>query len=209
MTSSNNDPNEELDTVQRQINSKTNESLESTRRMVGLAAESQEIGVNTLVMLDEQGEQLNRIDGGLDNIHIHMNEAEKNLTQLQKCCGLFVLPWQRVRRRPLMNSNTSITSERSSTTTTKEPRLAMMPADGIPSNGYITRVTNDNREDEMDDNLQLVHSYLGNLKSMAVDMGDTLGNQNKQLENMKHKTDVQDNRINAANKTTQNLIRRA
>ena len=54
--------NDELTGVQRQINQKTNESLESTRRMLGLVAESQELGTNTMIALDEQGEQLNKIE---------------------------------------------------------------------------------------------------------------------------------------------------
>jgi hypothetical protein len=53
---------EELNGVQRQINKKTNESLESTRRMLGLVAESQEVGTNTMIALDEQGEKLNKIE---------------------------------------------------------------------------------------------------------------------------------------------------
>ena len=52
----------ELDGIQRQINERTNQSLESTRRMIGMVAESQEVGTKTMVMLDEQGEQLNRIE---------------------------------------------------------------------------------------------------------------------------------------------------
>ncbi|CAF4418750.1 unnamed protein product, partial [Rotaria magnacalcarata] len=56
--------------------------------MLGLVAESQEIGTNTMVALDEQGEKLKRIEEGLDNIHAGMTEAERNLTNLQKCCGL-------------------------------------------------------------------------------------------------------------------------
>ncbi|CAF4863039.1 unnamed protein product, partial [Rotaria socialis] len=74
--------------VHTQINQKTNESLESTRRMLGLVAESQEVGANTMITLDEQGEKLKRIEEGLDNIHAGMTEAERNLTNLQKCCGL-------------------------------------------------------------------------------------------------------------------------
>ncbi len=53
---------DELDGIHTQMNKTTNESLESTRRMVGLVAESQEVGVNTMVMLDDQGEKLNRIE---------------------------------------------------------------------------------------------------------------------------------------------------
>lgn len=62
-SNNNNGPqNDERDEIQRQINKTTNESLESTRRMLGLTAESQEIGNNTMIMLDEQGEKLKRIE---------------------------------------------------------------------------------------------------------------------------------------------------
>ncbi|CAF4509572.1 unnamed protein product, partial [Rotaria sp. Silwood2] len=96
-TSNNNDEEatDELDAIRKQINQTTNESLESTHRMVDLVVESQDVSTNTMKMLHEQGEQLNRIDHGLDNIHAEMTEAEKNLTNLQKCCGLCVLPWKR------------------------------------------------------------------------------------------------------------------
>lgn len=85
----------------------------------------------------------------------------------------------------------------------------MAGEEGMPSKGYITRITNDDREEEMDDNLQLVGSYLGNLKNMALDMGDTIENQNKQLDRIAVKTDAEQIRIVSANKKTQDLIRRA
>lgn len=65
MYPSNNDRatgNDELDGIRTQINAKTDQSLESTRRMLGLVAESQEVGTNTMIMLDDQGEKLKRIE---------------------------------------------------------------------------------------------------------------------------------------------------
>jgi hypothetical protein len=53
---------EELSGIQRQINQTTNESLESTRRMLGLVIESEEVGNKTMVMLDQQGEKLDQIE---------------------------------------------------------------------------------------------------------------------------------------------------
>ena len=55
------------------------------------------------------------------------------------------------------------------------------------------RITNDAREDEMEDNMQVVGSVLGNLKSMAADMGGEIDRQNKQLD----KIDVKVNLHNA------------
>ena len=85
----------------------------------------------------------------------------------------------------------------------------MAGEEGMPSGGYVTRITNDDREVEMDDNLQLVGSYLGNLKNMALDMGDTIENQNKQIDRIGDKSEVGIKRVEAANKRTQDLIRRA
>lgn len=53
------------------------------------------MGIRTLVALDEQGEQLDRVEENLDQINVDMKEAERNLTGLEKCCGLCVCPWRR------------------------------------------------------------------------------------------------------------------
>ncbi len=141
-----------------------------------------------------------------------MDEAEENLTNLQKCCGLCVLPWNRVRRkrRPYTNSTASNSSEISSPTS-QEPKLRMSGGDeGMPTGGYITRINkDDDREEEMDDNLQLVSSYLGNLKNIALDMNDTITNQTKQIDRITDKSDSGVDRVNAANKQTQKILRKA
>lgn len=43
------------------------------------------------------------------------------------------------------------------------------------------RITNDAREDEMEENLDQVGSIIGNLKNMASDMGSELDKQNKHI----------------------------
>lgn len=49
------------------------------------------------------------------------------------------------------------------------------------------RVTNDAREDEMEENLAHVGSIIGNLKSMALDMGNEIDTQNVQIERIQGK----------------------
>lgn len=46
---------------------------------------------NVVFSYDET-EQLDRIEEGMDQINADMREAEKNLTGMEKCCGLCVLP---------------------------------------------------------------------------------------------------------------------
>ncbi|PNJ16046.1 SNAP23 isoform 15, partial [Pongo abelii] len=83
--------------IQQRAHQITDESLESTRRILGLAVESQDAGIKTITMLDEQKEQLNRIEEGLDQINKDMRETEKTLTELNKCCGLCVCPCNRTK----------------------------------------------------------------------------------------------------------------
>ena len=52
---------------------------------------------------------------------------------------------------------------------------------GAAGGGYIKRITNDAREDEMEENLTQVGSFLGNLKIMALDMGNDTEAQNRQV----------------------------
>ena len=65
--------------------------------MKQMMEEATDAGVNTLVMLDEQGEQLERIEEGMDQINNDMRQAEEQLNNLEKCCGCCVCPWNRVR----------------------------------------------------------------------------------------------------------------
>ncbi|XP_009862785.1 PREDICTED: synaptosomal-associated protein 23 isoform X2 [Apaloderma vittatum] len=148
--------------IQLRANQVTDESLESTRRILGLAIESQDVGIKTITMLDEQGEQLNRIEEGMDQINKDMREAEKTLTELNKCCGLCVCP--------------------------------------------CNRITNDAREDEMDENLTQVGNILGNLKNMALDMGNEIDAQNKQIDRINVKADTNRERIEQANVRAKKLI---
>ncbi|KAK3753328.1 hypothetical protein QZH41_015279 [Actinostola sp. cb2023] len=133
--------------------------------MLQMSEETQDVGIKTLVTLDEQGEQLDRVEEGLDQINVDMKEAEKNLTGMEKCCGLCVCPGK--------------------------------------------RITNDDREDEMDENLGQVSNIIGNLKSMAVDMGNEIDTQNRQLERINAKAESNDARINVANKRARDILRNA
>ena len=56
------EPGHQNGDVHSQINAITDESLESTRRMLALCDESKEAAISTLVNLDDQGEQLETIE---------------------------------------------------------------------------------------------------------------------------------------------------
>ena len=63
-----------------------------------------------------------------------------------------------------------------------------VPDGGSGSNQqYVRRINNDAREDEMEENMQAVGGILGNLKSMATDMGSEIEKQNQQLDRINEK----------------------
>ncbi|ERE70831.1 synaptosomal-associated protein 23 isoform X1 [Cricetulus griseus] len=200
--------------IQLRAHQVTDESLESTRRILGLAIESQDAGIKTITMLDEQGEQLNRIEEGMDQINKDMREAEKTLTELNKCCGLCVCPCNRAKKFESGknykatwgdggdNSPSNVVCKQPGRVTNGQPQQTT----GAASGGYIKRITNDAREDEMEENLTQVGSILGNLKNMALDMGNEIDAQNQQIQRITEKADTNKDRIDIANTRAKKLI---
>ncbi|XP_066487158.1 synaptosomal-associated protein 23 [Tiliqua scincoides] len=199
--------------IQLRAHQVTDESLESTRRILGLAIESQDTGIKTITMLDEQGEQLNRIEEGMDQINKDMREAEKNLTELNKCCGLCVCPCNRTKNFESSKSYKSAWGDgvenSADHVVSKQPGRVVgyqQQTSGGTTGGYITHVTNDAREDEMEENLTQVGNILGNLKHMALDMGNEIDSQNKQIDRINEKADTNKERIDQANLKAKKLI---
>lgn len=54
--------------IQLRANQVTDESAESTRRILNLATEAQDAGIKTIPSLVERGEQLKHTEGGIDQI---------------------------------------------------------------------------------------------------------------------------------------------
>ena len=57
----------------------------------------------------------------------------------------------------------------------------------------------------MEDNIGQLSSGLTNLKQMALDMGNEVGNQNAQLTRVANKAKVLDSRLHTANERADNL----
>ncbi|KAH1172091.1 synaptosomal-associated protein 23 [Mauremys mutica] len=198
--------------IQLRAHQVTDESLESTRRILGLAVESQDAGIKTVTMLDEQGEQLTRIEEGMDQINKDMREAEKTLTELNKCCGLCVCPCNRTKNFESDKSYKSawgdgVENSTDRVVSSQPGRVTNQPQTTVgASGGYITRITNDAREDEMDENLAQVGNILGNLKNLALDMGSEIDSQNKRIDRINEKADTNKDRIDQANVRAKKLI---
>ncbi|KAA0708463.1 Synaptosomal-associated protein 25-A [Triplophysa tibetana] len=218
------DMRNELSDMQQRADQLADESLESTRRMLQLVEESKDAGIRTLVMLDEQGEQLERIEEGMDQINKDMKDAEKNLNDLGKFCGLCSCPCNKhtaaiidvsdyqVLRLPIIlcrmksgaskawgNNQDGVVASQPARVVDEREQMAI-------SGGFIRRVTEDARENEMDENLEQVGGIIGNLRHMALDMGNEIDTQNRQIDRIMEKADSNKTRIDEANQRATKML---
>lgn len=75
-----------------------------------------------------------------------------------------------------------------------------------PTGPIVPVITNDDREKEMEENMQGVSSILTTLKTQATEMNKELDKQNQQLDRVTHKATHQEVVIKAANKRTEKLL---
>ncbi|XP_019641211.1 PREDICTED: synaptosomal-associated protein 25-like isoform X2 [Branchiostoma belcheri] len=200
---------DETAAIQKRCDEVTDESLESTRRMLSLMEEGKEEGIKTLVALDEQGEQLEKIEEGLDQINKDMKIAEGALKDLEKCCGLCVLPWNRTKDFDKeQESENPWKANEDGQVVNSQPVRMDDPSQTVQLSGdFIMRVNKDDaREDEMNENLGQVNSLIGNLKHMAVDMGTEIEGQNRQIDRIKSKSDYNEMRVKSANQRATKLL---
>ncbi|KAI1285751.1 Synaptosomal-associated protein 23 [Halotydeus destructor] len=195
--------------LQAQIDGTTDQSLESTRRIRQMAEETNEIGVKTLAQLDEQGDQLDRIEQDLDTIATDVRSAQKSLNKMDKWFGLVRMPW--TKKAPKHKVAPAASADAGSSHSSAGPAPARPPAaswsGGKEGGGpMVSRITGDAREDEMEENLQAVGGILGNLRNMALDMGSTIDGQNRQLGRITAKTEHVSGSVDATNLHTQRLL---
>ncbi|GFQ69844.1 synaptosomal-associated protein 25 [Trichonephila clavata] len=196
----------ELEQLQFKANQVTDESLESTRRMMALCDESKEAGIRTLVALDDQGEQMDRIEEDMDKINADMKEAEKNLEGMEKCCGICVCPCNK--SSDFKEDASTWKASEDGKIVNNQPARVMDDRNGAgPMGGYIAKITNDAREEEMEDNMQQVSTMIGNLRNMAIDMGSEMESQNRQLDRINLKAESNKTRITSANQRASKLLK--
>ncbi|XP_020642950.1 synaptosomal-associated protein 25 isoform X1 [Pogona vitticeps] len=197
-----------LENLEQRVHQINHESLESTLRMLQYIEKSKDAGIQTLVMLDDQGEQLDRIEDGLDQIIQDMKEAEKNLTDMGQCCGLFACPCAKLKSSKALEASKAAAGSTEENVVSRQP---CMVADGnqmVMSGPFIPRKTND-VEEEIEQNLIQVESMLSNLRSMAMDVSNEIDIQNKQVENIREKAIANVVSINEANNQTTKMLKKA
>ncbi|CAG2178481.1 unnamed protein product [Oppiella nova] len=207
------DDEESTEAMQMRANLVTDSTLESTRRMVALCVESEGVGVKTLDQMWAQGDQLSRIEGDMDHMNADMRDTEKTLTQMEKWCGLCLCPCTQPKRFS-SDSGTWTTVKEKRAVVSGQPRMGTpdvnsgrSDAGSVDSKGYIIKVLNDAREEEMEGNMGEVSNLLGALRNMALDMGQEMDAQNQRLDTINRKAESNEARVQAINDRASKLAK--
>ena len=196
---------DEIDQTRAQIDKKTDESLAATRRIKIMAVETERTGADALMALNDQGEQLDNIEDNLENIDSGLKRTDRELDDIEKCCGLCRLPGGRTKSYAKSKNYKKAygAKARKQEMISNQPGYYGSTAGNAvttqPKGPIINRVTNDVREDEMEANLQGVDQLLNNMKDIAGDMGTELDRQNEQLGRIDRKVVANEEHIRVAN----------
>ena len=190
----------EIEQLQLEAKKVSNKSLESTRNMKELCEESHIVAIKTLENLEHQGNQLDRVNEGLDDMRSEMRQTEKSLNGMEKFCGLLCIC-------PSFKSAKVKENKSSKNRVGKSRSKGSMVPDKVSSGPYIQRITNDALEDEMEDNMKDVGNALNNLKNMAEVMGEVVTDHNSKIEDIRTKSTKLDIKIGSANKRTVKMLK--
>ncbi|XP_077096086.1 synaptosomal-associated protein 23-like [Siphateles boraxobius] len=201
-----------VDEITIKANLVTDESADSCRRILQMTEETVDVGNKTITMLDEQGEKLRNVKREVDQIEQDMKKARKNLNELSKCCGLCLCPWNRVKsskrdrgykhdKEPKESKRNEVSSQQSAIRNGQDVSVGS----AAPSGPYIKKITNDEREDEMEENLKQVGDSIVILKSMALGIGDKISEQNQIIEEINNEVTKNTDDVNAAEKHARKL----
>lgn len=190
----------ELEGLQLKINEKSDETLESTRRMREMCSEAKDLGMKSLIALDDQEEQIDKWEAAADGINQDMALAEKALKAMDMACfGLIPRFWVKDKG---FKEDDAIWGEQKMVGAPAPP-----PATELRDGAFVATILCDAREEEMEENMEQVSAMVGNIRNMANDMNSAVVRQNQTLDriNMKAGSDIV--RVKMANERAAALMK--
>ncbi|EXC54352.1 Putative SNAP25-like protein [Morus notabilis] len=191
---------------------KAEETTKGVDNCLKIADDIREDATRTLDMLNQQGEQITRTHLMAIDMDKDLSRGEKLLNSLG---GMFSKTWKPKKTReisgPLITADTS--SKRSVNNLEQRQKLGLAP---IPKGKSGTRTTPPEtagalqkvevEKAKQDDALSDLSNILGDLKSVAVDMGNELNRQNKALDHLSDDVDELNSRVKGTNQRARHLL---
>ena len=139
--------------IDQRIDRATDDTLATTRRILQVTEETHRVGVDTLITIHDQGEQLDNVEQRLDEMNVDLKKGDKTVKELEKCCcGCCVCNRSAIKATKYRRLYNQVDQERPSVVT-EQPTAGGGRGRQQAQGPFIKRVTDDVREDEMEDNL--------------------------------------------------------
>jgi len=183
--------NTELDVLQFEINTISNETLESTRNMRRMCEESKDMGQKTMGLLENQGESIENWEEVADKINEDMKMAEKALKDMDRACFGFIPRFWKVGGG--FKEDDAVWKEPAQPKNEQLPELKGLNPDHCFVATASESGEQDAREKEMEENMNEVSATIVNLRNMANDIGNVTKGQNEMLNRIeaKNNSDIQ------------------
>ncbi|KAI3412433.1 uncharacterized protein J3R85_017366 [Psidium guajava] len=192
---------------------KAEETTKSVNGCLKIAEDMRETATKTLVMLDQQGEQITRSHAVAVDIDHNLSRGEKLLGSLG---GMFKKNWKPKKNHqiagPLITRDAVLTKgdhleqreKLGLTSATKQQSKTRTPLHEPTDALQKVEV----EKWKQDDALSEISNILGELKDMAVDMGTEIGRQNKALDHFDKDAEELVFRTEQANRRGRHLLRK-
>lgn len=209
--------------LQRQIEEKQKNIIDSSNRSLGLVYESEDIGNETAHELVRQGEQLRRTEQKLDKIDSDLNTSQRHITSLKSMFGGIRNYFSRKNDAPepipeTRDSRLKTYLERGQSDNAgdeerKKERMENHPGmRNLPYNKQNQHNSQQSSmaafESQLDNNLDELSSGLSRLRGLAEGLSYELEDQNEDIERLTGKAGKVDQKIEKTNTDVKRLLRR-
>ncbi|CAJ0564698.1 unnamed protein product, partial [Mesorhabditis spiculigera] len=189
-----------------------NESLESSRKMVFDIEVANMEGIRALSKLEEQDEQLDRVQADLETIHNHMTEVRRDIGKMNRLLGC-LFPKKLLSCFPISKCSTSNTIDADF----EVYRRASQPAIQVSlkkkqhsvhrDDSLSHRLTADSAaEDELEANMRQIYEGVDNLRHLSIDIHSQLMIQEPKLNMLVQMAEDSSSAMGGAHKEVKKLI---
>ncbi|XP_031490954.1 SNAP25 homologous protein SNAP33 [Nymphaea colorata] len=190
---------------------KSEETTDAVNNCLKIAEDIREDGTRTMIMLHQQGEQIERTHMQAVGVDQELSRGEKLLGSLG---GIFSKTWKPKKTRqitgPVITKGDSFKRRAAHTEQRERLGIARGPKDKSGTREHPSASTAQERiqleKEKQDDALSDLSNLLGDLKVMAVDMGSEIERQNKALDHLHDDVEELNYRVKGANERGRRLL---
>jgi len=174
------------------------EQIKKTRDIINLINHTENIGIESQKILDEQYEKLQRCDNLTENINVNLELSSNILGRIKhfffsrKACNIEKIP-KNIEDKHIEDKNIS---------------LIQIKSDIVDKNisNKLDKHLNKDMENELNDNLDEINYGVNNLKNIAISINKQLDLDTKLLDKINSKSEINNNNIKKINKEINKLL---